>query len=160
MQVHILAVGRLKDGPERSLLDMYLDRASAQGRAASLTGFEVRSITESSAQRAADRKKQEGEALLAATPEGGNLIALDERGRSVTSRELAARIGDWRDNGSRNLTCIIGGADGLSSSVIDRADLVLGLSALTWPHQLVRIMLAEQLYRVTTILTSHPYHRD
>lgn len=103
---------------------------------------------------------REAELILAALPTGARLVALDERGQAWTSRELADRLGQWRDQGTAALAFAIGGADGLGRAVIERADAVLSLGAMTWPHLLVRGMLLEQLYRAQQILAGHPYHRD
>lgn len=105
------------------------------------------------------RRAREGEALLAAVPHGARIVALDERGRSETSEAFASRLGRWRDDGVRTIGFIIGGADGLDESVRRKADLVMSFGALTWPHMLVRAMLAEQIYRAQSILAGHPYHR-
>lgn len=159
MRVGIIAVGRMKDGPERQLVARYLDRANATGKALGLTGFSVTEFPESRLSSAAARKGDEAKAILAATPEKSLLIALDERGRTLSSEAFAAKVADWRDGGRPALTLIIGGADGLDPDLREKADLVLSFSPMTWPHQLVRIMAAEQLYRATTILSGHPYHR-
>ena len=110
---------------------------------------------------AIDREIQDstGEALMAAAPEGARIVALDERGRAEGSAQFAKRIEGWRDNGVRGIAFLIGGADGLSDDVRKRADLILSFGTMTWPHMLVRAMLAEQLYRAHSILTGHPYHR-
>lgn len=105
------------------------------------------------------RRAREGEALLAAIPAGARIVALDERGRAETSEAFAKRLGRWRDDGARTVGFVIGGADGLDDSVRKKADFVLGFGALTWPHMLVRAMLAEQIYRAQSILAGHPYHR-
>jgi 23S rRNA (pseudouridine1915-N3)-methyltransferase len=97
--------------------------------------------------------------LLAAVPEGAAIVALDGRGRDLTSEDLALRLGRWRDEGVRVVAFLIGGADGLGEAARARASLVLALGRMTWPHQLVRVMLAEQVYRASTILAGHPYHR-
>lgn len=109
---------------------------------------------------AADRRRREGEKLLAHIPEGAVLVALDERGDDLASRDLAARIGSWQDEGVPTLAFVIGGADGLDPEVVARARLVLAFGRATWPHLMVRAMLAEQLYRCRQILAGHPYHRD
>jgi 23S rRNA (pseudouridine1915-N3)-methyltransferase len=158
MRIVVSAVGRMKAGPERELATRYLDRAIAGGRPLGLTGFSVSELAESRASSAPARKAEEARALAAALPDAA-IIALDERGRSIGSEELAQTIARWRDAGRPALAFVIGGADGLDAEIIERADLVLSFSPLTWPHQLVRIMLAEQLYRTTTILAGHPYHR-
>lgn len=98
--------------------------------------------------------------ILAALPAGARFVALDEHGANLTSRVLAERLAAWRDQGVATLAFAIGGAGGLGRAVIERADAVLSLGALTWPHLLVRGMLLEQLYRAQQILAGHPYHRD
>ncbi len=109
---------------------------------------------------AAELKTREAELILAALPPGARLIALDERGAAWSSVELAGRLAGWRDAGTGAVAFAIGGADGLGSAVLDRADAVLSLGKMTWPHLLVRGMLLEQLYRAQQILAGHPYHRD
>jgi 23S rRNA (pseudouridine1915-N3)-methyltransferase len=98
--------------------------------------------------------------ISAALPPGARLVALDERGTAWSSRGLADRLGQWRDQGTATLAFAIGGAEGLDRQLIARADAVLSLGAMTWPHLLVRGMLLEQLYRAQQILAGHPYHRD
>jgi len=159
MKVHVAAVGRMKQGPERELVARYLDRAVGSGRPLSLTGFEVIELTESRASAAATRKVDEARALRSALPDG-IVVALDEHGRAMASEPFASQLARWRDDGRPAASFVIGGADGLDPDFVRSADLVLSFSPLTWPHQLVRIMLAEQLYRATTILSGHPYHRE
>jgi 23S rRNA (pseudouridine1915-N3)-methyltransferase len=106
------------------------------------------------------RRAAEAVLLLRAIPSDAAIVALDETGKSLSSRVLASRIGHWRDDGRASIAFVIGGADGLDDSVRSRAELVLSLGALTWPHLLVRGMLAEQIYRSQQILAGHPYHRD
>ncbi len=158
MKVTIAAVGRMKSGPERELLDRYLDRAGKQGRGLGITRVEVREVGESRAARAEDRKAEEAGELLAAVPPGAALVVLDETGGQMTSEAFARWVGARIDAG-RDLALLIGGADGHGPAVVERADLVLAFGALTWPHQMVRILMAEQIYRATTILAGHPYHR-
>jgi len=158
LRLSIHAIGRMKQGPERELVARYLDRAAAGGKPLGLTGFDVHETPESRAGSAAARKAEEARAL------GGGaadtlLVALDERGRSMGSEAFARLIARWRDDGRPAAAFLIGGADGLDQSLVAQAELALSFSPLTWPHQLVRIMLAEQLYRATTILAGHPYHR-
>lgn len=105
-------------------------------------------------------RHREAELILAALPAGARLVALDERGAGWSSRELAERLAQWRDRGAATLAFAIGGAEGLAPAVIERADAVLSLGAMTWPHLLVRGLLLEQLYRAQQILAGHPYHRD
>ena len=158
MRVTIAAVGRMKAGPEREMVARYLDRAAGGGKPLALTGFEVIELSESRASSSASRKADEAKALRAALPDG-IIVALDERGKSITSEAFASQIGRWRDDGRPAVNFVIGGADGLEPGFVALADLVLSFSPMVWPHQLVRIMLAEQLYRTTTILSGHPYHR-
>jgi 23S rRNA (pseudouridine1915-N3)-methyltransferase len=108
----------------------------------------------------AELKAREAELLLAALPPGARLVALDERGAAWSSVELARQLAGWRDAGIGAVAFAIGGADGLGAAVIARADAVLSLGKMTWPHLLVRSMLLEQLYRAQQILAGHPYHRD
>jgi len=105
-------------------------------------------------------KEQEGELLLAALPRGAKVIALDEIGKTMTSRDFATLLGRWQDDGAQDLAFMIGGADGLSEAARDAADVILSLGRMTWPHMLVRGLLAEQLFRAESILAGHPYHRD
>lgn len=158
MRIAIAAVGRMKSGPERELVSRYLERAGASGRLLALTGFDVIELGESRAGSAASRKSEEARALRAALPEGA-VVALDERGKSMGSDAFARQLEKWRDAGRPAVSFIIGGADGIDPDLVGAADLVLSFSPMVWPHQLVRIMLAEQLYRAITILTGHPYHR-
>lgn len=159
MRIHIAAIGRMKQGPERELVARYLERAVQSGKPVALTGFDVVELPESRATSVASRKSDEAKALRAALPEGV-IVALDERGRMLGSEAFANQLGRWRDDGRPILSFVIGGADGLDPALIADADQTLSFSPLTWPHQLVRIMLAEQLYRATTILAGHPYHRE
>jgi len=159
MRIQIAAVGRMKSGPERELVARYLERAVAGGKPLGLTGFDVSELTESRAGSSQSRKVEEAKALTATFPQGAVVVALDERGKGIGSEALASTIARWRDDGKAAVSFAIGGADGLEPDFVKRADLVLSFSPLTWPHQMVRIMLAEQLYRTTTILSGHPYHR-
>ena len=158
MRLSIAAIGRMKAGPERELVARYLDRAIGGGKPLALTGFDVIELPESRASSSASRKADEAKALRAALPEG-IVVALDERGKSIGSEAFSALIARWRDDGRPAASFIIGGADGLDPALVAAADMTLSFSPLTWPHQMVRIMLAEQLYRTTTILSGHPYHR-
>ena len=108
----------------------------------------------------AQLKAREAELILGAAPSDAYLVALDEKGASWSSRDFADRLVAWRDQGTATPAFAIGGADGLGRPVLDRADAVLSLGAMTWPHLLVRVMLLEQLYRAQQILVGHPYHRD
>lgn len=158
MRIGIAAIGRMKAGPERELVSRYLDRAAASGKPLALTGFEVSEFAESRAGSAAARKAEEARLLRGAAGDGV-VIALDERGKSLDSEGFTRQIERWRDASRPALCFIIGGADGIDPELVRAADLVVSFSPMVWPHQLVRIMLAEQLYRATTILSGHPYHR-
>jgi len=160
MRVGIVAIGRMKQGPERELVARYLERAIGVGKSLGLTSFAVSEINESRAGSAAARKTEEAKAIAAQLPDNSLVVALDERGKTLGSDDFARRVGRWRDDGKAALNFVIGGADGLDPAFVAKADLTLSFSPLTWPHQLVRIMLCEQLYRATTILSGHPYHRE
>ena len=148
----------MKAGPERELAARYFDRFAKAGPAIGLEWVGVTEVAESRAQSAILRKQEEGRALAAAL-QGSALILLDESGKSMGSEAFAARIGDMRDTGARSVVFAIGGADGHDPELRKNAALVLSFGVMTWPHQIVRVMLAEQLYRATTILSGHPYHR-
>ena len=158
MRIAIAAVGRMKSAPERELVSRYLDRAQASGKPLALTGFDVSELSESRAGSAAARKAEEAKGLRAALPEG-ILVTLDERGKGLNSEAFANQLARWRDDGRPAVSFVIGGADGIDPDFVRSADLSVSFSPMVWPHQLVRIMLAEQLYRATTILSGHPYHR-
>lgn len=160
MRLAIHAVGRMKQGPERELVQRYLGRAIATGKPLGLTGFDVLETSESRAASTAQRKTEEARALRQGLAAGAIRVALDEHGRTLGSEAFAGRLAGWRDDGRPAVGFLIGGADGLEPALLAEAELVVSFSPLTWPHQLVRIMLAEQLYRVTTILSGHPYHRE
>ena len=159
MRIVLTAVGRLKAGPERELSARYLERAQAAARSVGLTGVEVREIDESRARRPEDRKTEEAEAITALLAKGGRLVLLDERGKSIGSEDFSRDIATTRDNGEGAYVIAIGGADGLDPALRAQAALTLSFGAMTWPHQLVRVMALEQIYRAVTILSGHPYHR-
>ena len=159
MRLVLIAVGRLKAGAERDLAARYLARAIAAARAVGLAGIDMRELDDSRARRPEDRKAEEARAILAAIPVGARLLLLDERGKNLSSEEFAADIGKARDSGTPALALAIGGPDGLDQTLRARAHLILAFGAMTWPHQLVRVMAAEQIYRAVTILAGHPYHR-
>jgi 23S rRNA (pseudouridine1915-N3)-methyltransferase len=159
MLIAVHAVGRMKTGPEQELAARFFDRFAKSGPAIGLEFSGVSEIAEGRAQSADERRRDEAARLRAQTAKGAALILLDERGRNITSADLAARIRDLRDSGRRMAAFVIGGPDGLDPSLRQDAELLLSFGQLTWPHQLVRVMLAEQLYRATTILSGHPYHR-
>jgi 23S rRNA (pseudouridine1915-N3)-methyltransferase len=144
-------VGKLRSGPLKELQAFYAARILPPPR--------VVEVEERRSLPAGPLKTREGELILGALPAGMPFVALDERGVQWSSRALAERVAIWRDRGSPELAFAIGGADGLHSMVLDRADATLSLGSMTWPHLLVRGMLLEQLYRAQQILAGHPYHR-
>ncbi len=155
MRLSIVAVGRLGRAPEQALALDYCARAAATGRAVALTPVDLVEVEPRKPGKAA-----EGAAILAAVQPGERLIACDERGRAWPSRAFAERIAALRDQGERRLVFAVGGADGLAPEVTEAAAETLAFGPQTWPHALARVMLAEQLYRATTLLAGSPYHRD
>ena len=151
MELLVIAVGRSREPSLDALYADYVRRCT----------WPIRLVeVQPRAAMAPDRLKEaEAKLLLAAAPAGTVMVALDERGRDLSSGDLAQRLGTWRDQGRRNATFLIGGADGLAPAALAAAELRLAFGRQTWPHRLVRVMLAEQLYRATTILAGHPYHR-
>jgi 23S rRNA (pseudouridine1915-N3)-methyltransferase len=159
MRILLAAVGRLKQGPERELAGAYRKRAEAIGRTSGLREFEIVEIRESRAQDAERRRVEESIAIANLIPDGAIVVILDEHGESLDSGRLAVLLRAWRAEDRPAVCFVIGGADGLAPTLRERATLKLAFGAATWPHQLVRIMLLEQLYRAGTILAGHPYHR-
>jgi 23S rRNA (pseudouridine1915-N3)-methyltransferase len=159
MRIVVAAVGRLKRGPESELAERYRERAMKSGRGIGLRSVEIIEIAESRARDAQRRMLEESIALANVIPDGAATVLLDPRGEALDSNAFTKRLRGWNDGG-RDVAFVIGGADGLAPTLSDHADLHLAFGALTWPHQLVRIMLLEQIYRATTILSGHPYHRE
>ena len=159
MRLLVIAVGRLKNGPERDLVDRYQERFVDMGRKLGFRGLEVHEIAESRARDPATRMADEAASIMALIPDDAVTIALDERGKPLDSEGFAKRLGQWRDESIANVVFVIGGADGLSPELRRRMKAVFAFGTATWPHQLVRIMLMEQIYRAATILAGHPYHR-
>lgn len=152
IRIVIHAIGKQRRGALGDLQSLYLGRLNPAPAIIELE--EKRKLPP------AQLMAREAELILAALPSGACLVALDERGQTWSSRDFADRLAQWRDQGIATLVFAIGGADGLGRAVIERADAVLSLGAMTWPHLLVRGMLLEQLYRAQQILAGHPYHRD
>ncbi|MGE3141769.1 MAG: 23S rRNA (pseudouridine(1915)-N(3))-methyltransferase RlmH [Hyphomonadaceae bacterium] len=155
MKILIIAVGKLRDGPEAALVADYLARANAGARRLGLS-FELAEID---ARPPSDPRK-EAQAILKATPDECVKVLMDERGQDIPSRQWAEKIAAWRDQGRPAAAFWIGGADGAAQGLKDQADLKLAFGRATWPHKLARVLLAEQLYRASTILSHSPYHRD
>jgi 23S rRNA (pseudouridine1915-N3)-methyltransferase len=152
MRVTIAAVGRDRSGPTRDLFEDYCRRCPWPIRL-----VEIPPRTSGPPER---RRAEEAERLSGAVARDAVLVALDETGRALTSRAFAARIAAWQRQGQSELAFLIGGPDGLDPALTGRAELILALGRMTWPHRLVRVLLAEQLYRAATILAGHPYHRE
>ncbi|MEM5521139.1 23S rRNA (pseudouridine(1915)-N(3))-methyltransferase RlmH [Sulfitobacter sp. AS59] len=155
MRVHICVVGRLRAGPEKELIDDYLKRFDRTGRALGLGPAQILEVED---------KKNGGMAAEAALlrrviPDGSLICVLDERGRVEPSPDFANRLGGWRDQGRGDIAFVIGGADGIAKELRNDADHALSFGKMVWPHMLVRVMLAEQLYRAASILSGGPYHR-
>ncbi|MDA8231863.1 MAG: 23S rRNA (pseudouridine(1915)-N(3))-methyltransferase RlmH [Magnetospirillum sp.] len=151
MQLWLAAVGRAKPGPERDLYRQYAGRLQPP--------LQLREVEEKRPLPVPERKERESDLLLSAVPAGATLVVLDERGRAMGSEPFAERVGRWRDDGVGDLVFLIGGADGHADTVRARADLLLSFGPMTWPHMLVRVLVAEQLWRAQAILAGHPYHR-
>ncbi|KGM50164.1 23S rRNA (pseudouridine(1915)-N(3))-methyltransferase RlmH [Pseudooceanicola atlanticus] len=156
MRLTICAVGRLRKGPEASLIDDYLTRADRTGRA---LGLGPVSVTEVEDKKGGGMAGEAG-LLDRALPDRAVVIALDERGRVMTSPEFADLLARHRDDGAQDVAFVIGGADGIDPGLRARADHKLSFGKMVWPHMLARVMLAEQIYRATTILAGSPYHRE
>ncbi len=153
--MHLCAVGRLRTGPERDLIADYTQRFDRTGRALGLGPLTEHEVE--------DKKNAgmgaEAELLARAVPAGAVLVTLDERGKLLTSPEFAAQLGRWRDGGRQDVAFVIGGADGIDPTLRSKADFSISFGQMVWPHMLVRVMLAEQLYRAANILSGGPYHR-
>ena len=155
MRVRVCAIGRLRAGAEADLVKDYITRFDRSGRALGLGPAEVVEVED---------KKSAGmsaEALLLrrVIPKGALVCVLDERGKTYSSPQFAKLLENWRNTGRSDLAFVIGGADGIDPSLRADADAALSFGAMVWPHMLVRVMLAEQLYRAASILAGTPYHR-
>ncbi len=155
MRLHVCAVGRLRAGPERSLVEDYTTRFNRTGRPLGLGPLAFTEVED----RKGGGMAAEAALLARAAPRGALLCALDERGKALTSPQFARQLARWRDEGRQDLAFLIGGADGLSPDLRARAAFRLSLGPMVWPHMLARVMLAEQLYRAASILAGSPYHR-
>jgi len=155
MRVHLCVVGRLRAGPERDLIDDYLKRFDRTGRAMALGPVSVHEVED----RKGGGMAAEADLLRRALPSGAKICVLDERGRVMSSPEFSDTLARLRDEGAPDLAFVIGGADGIDPALRAQADMALSFGAMVWPHMLVRVMLAEQLYRAASILAGSPYHR-
>ena len=159
MRLAIIAIGKLKQGPERELAQRYHERFDDTGRKLGFRGLIVHEIAESRARETPTRISEEASAIAALIPDRAAIIAMDERGDNIDSATLATTLGRWRDESVPDTIFMIGGADGLSPELRRKAKMRIAFGAATWPHQMVRVMLLEQIYRTATILAGHPYHR-
>jgi 23S rRNA (pseudouridine1915-N3)-methyltransferase len=159
MRIIVAAVGRLKRGPESELAERYRERAAKSGRGIGLRSLDIIEISESRARDAQRRMLEESIALANIIPERAAVVLLDPSGEALDSNGFVKRLRGWNDGG-RDAAFVIGGPDGLAPTLSEKADLHLAFGALTWPHQLVRVMLLEQIYRAITIMSGHPYHRE
>ena len=141
------------------VVDAYREYAKRLPRECALQLVEIPFSKRRKSLTAAQAAEEEGQQLLASLPKDCTVVALDVRGSSWSTEELAVRLQDWLGSG-RDVALLVGGPDGLSAACLKRADLKWSLSALTYPHSLVRVVLAEQLYRAWTINSGHPYHRS
>lgn len=159
MKITLICIGRLKEDAERKIVARYTERFQQTGAQGGFPALSIVELPESRAATAKARKAAEAAELRKKIATDVPVIALDERGSSLTSAEFAEKLGTWRDSGVKNLAIVIGGPDGLDAAFVKEARLVLSLGRLTMPHGLARAVVAEQLYRAATILTGHPYHR-
>lgn len=155
MRLTLCVVGRLRNGPEKDLFSDYIDRFEKTGRGMGLGPVDVVEVED----RKGGGMQAEAELLQRAIPKGAVLMAMDERGKTMTSPQFARQLAKWRDDGGQSLAIVIGGADGLSPELRAQADMSLSFGRMVWPHMLARVMLAEQLYRAASILGGSPYHR-
>ena len=155
MRVAICAVGRLRQGPERELYDDYLTRFDRTGRAHGLGPAQLVEVED----RKGGGMAAEAALLEKSIPTGALICTMDERGKVMSSPQFAELLAGWRDQGRQDLAFVIGGADGIDPGLRARADASLSFGKMVWPHMLVRVMLAEQLYRAASILAGTPYHR-
>jgi 23S rRNA (pseudouridine1915-N3)-methyltransferase len=155
MRIHICAVGRLRAGPERELVQDYLSRFDRTGRPLGLGPASVAEVED----KKGGGMAAEAALLARAVPAGALTCILDERGKTLTSPDFAELLARWRDAGRQDLAFVIGGADGLAPELREKAGFALSFGKMVWPHLLARAMLAEQLYRAATILAGGPYHR-
>jgi 23S rRNA (pseudouridine1915-N3)-methyltransferase len=159
LRISIAAIGKLKQGPEKLLAEDYAGRIPPLGKKAGITALKISDWSESQKPDAAQRMAEELTLLWSAVPAGAYVIALDERGKAPTSAAFAAKIGKLAEQATGDVVFLLGGPDGHAPETRARANELLALGAMTWPHRLARVMLLEQIYRSVTIMVNHPYHR-
>lgn len=154
MKITIISIGKFENSSHKSVFETYVKRLKWK---VELKELELKNSKNLSSD---ELKKGEGELILKALKPSSKLIALDENGKQFKSRDFAKLISDFAVNGDSDLTFVIGGADGLSQEILKKSSLKISLSLMTFPHLMVRAILAEQIYRASTIIDGHPYHRD
>ena len=159
MRLQVLAIGRLKAGPEKTLADDYQTRLEGLGRKTGISKLTVTDFAESQSQTAGQRQEEEAKLLANALAPKAFTLVLDERGKSMTSAAFSQLVQRHLDQGTQDLAFLIGGPDGHSAETRKDAGQLLSLGEMTWPHRLVRVLLFEQIYRAVTIMVKHPYHR-
>ena len=152
MQYIIVAAGRWKAGPEKDLYEKFEKRIQP--------ALLLKEVDQKRKGSKVERLPREGAILLKAVPDGARIIAMDANGENLSSMGLASQLQHWRNDGVQKTAFLIGGADGHDKNVLESANIILSLGPQTWPHMMVRFMIAEQIYRAQSILTGHPYHRD
>lgn len=155
MKIHLCVVGRLRGGPEHDMISDYLKRFDRTGRSMGLGPANIFEVED----KKGGGMPAEAALLRKALPKGARLCVLDERGKVITSPEFSQKLAGWRDTGTQDLAFVIGGADGIDPSLRAEADFAISFGKMVWPHMLVRVMMAEQLYRAASILVGSPYHR-
>ncbi len=159
MRLSVIAVGRLKPGPEKLLAEDYLTRAQGMGKKLGIQRISVAEFAESQAASAEARIAEESRLIAGAMPERTFSVILDERGKTMTSDAFSTLMKRHLENGTPDMSFVIGGPDGHAQATRDAAGLMLSFGAMTWPHRLVRVLLFEQIYRAITLMAGHPYHR-
>ncbi len=158
MRVTVACIGRLK-GAEQELCERYQKRLNSAGKQVSFDALVIRELGESKKGSVVARKDDEAQMLLAKLPDKGQFFCLDEKGKNFTTTDFSKKIMRLRDDGIRDISFVLGGADGLSSNILGKSNGLVSLGGMTMPHGLARVVLLEQLYRIMTLWSGHPYHR-
>jgi len=156
VKITLRAGGVIRSGPEREMIDDYIQRAQGLARGTGFLSVEEQQVD----LRSAKSRDSETQTLLGDVPTGAKLVIFDERGKTPTSRQISKQFAHWRDDGVPQLVLVIGGADGFEPSAIPAGTTRWAFGPQTWPHKMVRMMAAEQIYRALSILARTPYHRD
>ena len=159
MRLSVIAVGRLKPGPEKLLAEDYLTRAQGMGKKLGIQKIGVTEFSESQASSSESRMAEEARLIAGSIPERAFSVVLDERGKTMTSEAFSTLMKRHLEGGTAEMSFVIGGPDGHAPATRESAGLLLSFGAMTWPHRLVRVLLFEQIYRAITLMAGHPYHR-